>query len=248
GMPNPPISPKVNEHLKNGGSAMILFAPQVDSMSDVLKDWGIEVHPEAIAVHQLIKTTEGRQVDIIEDALKYPFVFDIRNYGDHLITRPLQSLASMFLPLSPVKVAKQAPAGVKLTPIIPLPEPGSWGETDIDALQNLTDVKFDDGKDVAGPLYGGAVAEKDKAGRLVVIASPMFAFDRWINEPDPNLIRRGLIVSRFPANSELFNNSVFWLAKMEPMIAISPAAMEVARIEPMSDGALKFWRVGGLLV
>ena len=44
------------------------------------------------------------------------------------------------------------------------------------------------------------------------------------------------------------HNAVFWLAKMEPMIAISPAAMEVARIEPMGEGTLKFWRIGGLLV
>src|SRR5205823_1713916 len=126
GMPSTPIGPKVAEHLKNGGSALILFAPQADNpmaenMNDLMKEWGMEVHPEAIAVHQLIKTTEGRQVDMIEDALKYPFVFDIRDYGNHLITNPLRSLASMFLPLSPVKVADKPPAGVKVTPIIPLP-------------------------------------------------------------------------------------------------------------------------------
>jgi hypothetical protein len=32
------------------------------------------------------------------------------------------------------------------------------------------------------------------------------------------------------------------------MIAISPAAMEVARIEPIGEGSLKFWRVGALLI
>ena len=41
---------------------------------------------------------------------------------------------------------------------------------------------------------------------------------------------------------------MFWLAKMEPMIAISPAAMEVSRIEPMSPGVQGFWRTGVLLV
>ena len=35
---------------------------------------------------------------------------------------------------------------------------------------------------------------------------------------------------------------------MEPMIAISPAAMEVSRIEPIKPGALKLWRDGLLMV
>jgi hypothetical protein len=247
--PPPAIGPKVSAHLKDGGSAMLIFAPQVDNMGDVLKDWGIEVRSDAVAVHDPIKPTEGRQVDAIEDAQRYAFVFDIKNYGDHLITKPLASLSSWLVPAMAVKPTAQAPAGVKVTPILPLPtEPRSWGETDLEALQNQSAIQFDEGKDVAGPLYAGAVAEKEKGGRLVVIASPMFAFDRYVNEPDPTLLRRGMIVSRFPANGELFNNSVFWLAKMEPMIAISPAAMEVARIEPMGTGALRFWRVGVLLV
>jgi hypothetical protein len=197
-----------------------------------------------------VKQGEGRQMEMMEDALRLPFVFDLKDYGDSLITRPLRSLSSFFLPLSPVKIASSAPAGVKVTPILPLPkDPPSWGETDVEGMQNdIEHLKFDKEKDIEGPLVCGAVAEKDKGGRLVVIGSAMFAFDRWVNEPDPTLLRRGLIVSRYPANKELFNNSVFWLAKMEPMIAISPAAMEVARIEPMTEGGRAFWKIYVLLV
>ena len=95
-----------------------------------------------------------------------------------------------------------------------------------------------------------AIAEKTGGGRLVVIAAP-FPLDEWtdpLRRPDPTLLKQRILASRFPGNMELFCNSVFWLAKMEPMIAISPAAMEVARIEPMGEGALRFWRVGGLLI
>lgn len=267
-MPPPSIGPRVSEHLKSGGSAMVIFAPQVDNMDDVMKEYGIQVRSDAVAVHEMVKTSDGRQGDAIEEALRYPFVFDIRDYGDHMITRPLRSLASWLVPTLSVKPLDSKPAGVQVTPIIPIPaEPKSWGETDLQALQELNNFKFDEGTDVAGPIFGGAVAEKElpattqpttaaagnpaatkRISRLVVIASPMFAFDRYINEPDVDMLRRGLIVSRFPANLELFSNSVFWLANMESMIAISPAAMEVARIEPMSDGALKAWRLGGLLI
>ncbi|MEO6437185.1 MAG: Gldg family protein [Tepidisphaeraceae bacterium] len=251
-MPPPTIAPKVADHLSTGGSAIILFAPQTDAMTDALKPWGIEVRTDAVAVHEMIRQGEGRQGDQIEDALRYPFVFDIRNYGDHPITRPLQSLSSWLVPTLVVKPTKDVPAGVKVTPIIAVPsEPKSWGETDIQALQELSDFKFDEKTDVAGPMWAGAVAEKEKGGRLVVIASPIFAFDRYTDpyqSPDPKLLQLRILASRFPANAELFTNSIFWLAKMEPMIAISPAAMQVARIEPIGEGALRFWKVGGLLV
>lgn len=251
-MPSPSIGPKVAEHLKNGGSAMVLFAPQVENMADTMKEWGIEVHTNAVAVHAPIQTGEGRQGDAIEEALKYPFVFDIRNYGDHLITRPLNSLPGFFVPMLSVKRATTQPSGVKTTPLIPIPtDPPSWGETDLESLSagNNDAIKFDAGTDVQGPIFGGAAAEKENGGaRLVVIASPMFAFDRYLNEPDVNMLRRGVVVSRFPANAELFNNAVFWLSKMETMIAISPAAMEVSRIEPIKPGALRFWRVGLLMI
>jgi hypothetical protein len=227
---------------------MILFAPRSDNMGDLMKQWGIEVHPDAIAVHSPIKQADARQGDVIEEAQKYPFVFKIRDYGDHMITKPLQSLDSLLLPMEVVKLTAPV-AGVKTTPIIPVPpSPDAWGETDLESLQNMSDIKYDAGKDVEGPIYGGAVAEKEKAGRLIVLATPTFAFDRYINEPDPQLLRQGIIAAHFPANAELFDNSIFWLAKMEPMIAISPAAMEVARIEPMSESAKNVWKVGVLLV
>jgi hypothetical protein len=249
-MPAQPIGPRVAEHLKGGGSALIMFTPQQDAMADAMREWGIEVRTDAIAVHEPVRASEGRQGDAIEEALRYPFVFDIREYGDHLITRPLDSLSSFLVPLMPVKKATTQPAGVKTTPIIPIPkDPRSWGETDIDTLQSDSmAAKFDEGVDVSGDIFGGAVAEKESGGRLVVIASPMFAFDRYLNEPDVNLLRRGIVASRFPGNAELFSNAVFWLAKMEPMIAISPAAMEVSRIEPIKPATLKLWREGLLMV
>ena len=104
-MPTPPMEPKVAEHLKAGGSALILFAPRADDMTDLMKQWGIEVHAEAVAVHEVVKTSnEARQGDVIEEAQKYPFVFNIHDYGDTIITRPLKSLDSLLLPLMCVKV------------------------------------------------------------------------------------------------------------------------------------------------
>jgi hypothetical protein len=72
--------------------------------------------------------------------------------------------------------------------------------------------------------------------------------DRIVGFEDEGLRKRGVIAARFPGDSELFADSVFWLAKMDSMIAISPAAMEVSRISNMSDATLNSWRVGVVLI
>jgi hypothetical protein len=251
-MPQLPIGPKVAEHLNAGGSAMILFDLQADAMADTLKQWGITVNSDAIAVHSMIEQSQGRQGDMFEEALRYPFIFDIRDYGDHAITKPLRSLGSLFLPLLPVKVAegKDAPAGVKVTPILPMPAGQEvWGEKSYEGVRNWSEIKNDKDTDVAPPFVGGAVAENAKGNRLVVIGSSRFAENDLVQQPDVNTYRTtGRIVARFPANAELFANSVFWLAKMESMMAISPAAMEVARIGPMTPTEAGIWKNGVLLV
>src|SRR5439155_25180821 len=49
GGPPPSVGPKVADHLKNGGSALIMFDLQTDAMPEVMKEWGIEVHTDAVA-------------------------------------------------------------------------------------------------------------------------------------------------------------------------------------------------------
>ena len=192
---------------------MLLFAPQVDDMADALKEWGIEVSTDAVAVHEPSSIGDGRQGDVIEEAQRYPFIFDIRDYGDHVITKPLRSLAVVPRPDDAGEDRDDAAEGVKITPIIPIPtEPKSWGETDIEgaeATAATTPRSSTPASRRRGRRSSAARSRRRTNGgaRLVVIASPMFAFDRYLNEPDPNMLRRGVIVSRFPANAELFNNA-----------------------------------------
>jgi len=151
-----------------------------------------------------------------------------------------------------VKTTAAKGDATSVTPIIPIPDapsaPHSWGETDMSGLQRGDMPKFDATSDIASPIFGGAVAELKNGARLVLITSPRFAYNSTLDEPDPELARRRILASRFPGNSELFSNSMFWLAKMESMIAISPASMNVSRVQPMSEAALNAWHIGVLLV
>jgi hypothetical protein len=247
------IGPKIAEHLKAGGSALLLAFPQEDSLPGVLAPYGIDLRTDAIAVHEAQPIDSSATTgDPVEDLRRLPFVFDIRDYGNHELTRPLRSLESLLLPLLVVKTTQAKGDATSVTPIIPIPDapaaPKSWGETDLSGLQRGDMPRFDEKADIPGPIYGGAVAELKNGGRLVLLTSPRFAYNNTLDEPDPELARRRILASRFPGNSELFSNSLFWLAKMETMIAISPASMDVARVQPMSEGALNAWRVGVLLI
>jgi hypothetical protein len=249
--PNP-LGPKVAEHLKEGGSALILFTPQADNLEPLLKDWGINVHTDIIAVHEPIKTA-AQGTDPIEQALRIPFIFILKEYGQHLLTKPLQSLESLLVPM--LVVQSHPVEGYIVTPILPVPtEIKSWGESDIQGVLQNAPVEFNPpkegqtGGDIPSPIYGGAVSEKPNGGRVVALGSLEFVTNQMLDIPDQDLLRKGIVISRFPGNAELFQNCIFWLSKMDSMIAISPTAMEVSRIEPMSAGVLTAWRVGVLTV
>jgi hypothetical protein len=207
-----------------------------------------------------VPNTGGQATDQFEEAQRYPFIFLTTDYGSGPIARPLQSLESLLSPLVPVTVDKKAPAGVTVTPLIPIQRSiKTWGEKD--ELQQALDgeaTKYTAGVDLpntdADPLYGGAMVEK--AGekgkpeqRVVAVGSIQFLMNRLLTLPDVDVFRRERrVVPRFPGNAELMMNSVYWLGRMETMMDISPAALQVSRIKPMSNGAQTFWKVGVLMV
>lgn len=251
-MPMPPttIVPRVKEHLDNGGSALVLVDTRGDDLKEALEPWGVQILSDKVAVHETVKATEGPgQRDIADRAQQVPFVWVLNDYGDHLITSTMKSLEGVLVPLVPVRVTNKP--GLKSTAILPLPTtPKSWMESDLEGAMRADGTPTFDEKsgDLPGPIFGGAVVEGAKGNRLVVIGSLYFATSELLGLPDEALYQRGILASRFPANGELVTNSVYWLTKNEPMIAISPAAMEVARLPSMSPGTLSFWKNGVLLV
>jgi hypothetical protein len=218
-----------------------------------LRDWGVELHTDLIAVHEQIPPAANSSgSDFVQQALRQSFIWDLKNYGDAALTGPLKNLDSLWVYLTPVK--SREVAGYKTAQLLPIPDapqaPKSWGEKDFTSLQDGTPPKFQPDKgDISGPLFGGAAVEKTNGGRLVVLGCGMFATNQLLLIPDLDVARNeGRFVSRFPGNGEMATNSVFWCSKMDSMIALSPAALQVSRISNMSPVTLGFWRVGMLLV
>ncbi len=249
GMPPPSIAAKLTEHLANGGSALVMSYPQADDLEAALSPWGVKIDTDLISVKTLIASNNGREGDQIEQAeRKYQHVFILKEFGDHLLTKPLRSLEAAVVPITPVELSKKE--GYTATPLLPIPNaPASWA-TAISNYRSGAEITFDKARgDKPWPIFGGAVVEKNGGGRLVVIGSLDFANDNLVLMPDEEMYKQGYRdIPRFPGNAELFANSVYWLAKLEPMIAISPSAMQVSRIAPMTDGAARMWNVGVLLI
>jgi hypothetical protein len=247
------LGTKVSEHLKNGGSALILVDPQVQPL-DFLKDWGIQIKPEYVVVHEKVADKGARSEDFTNDWQRQQVVFVLNEYGDHPVVKPLNSLDGLFVPVIPVDTVPAK--GYKTAKILPIPTSlKAWGESDIQSLQEQKEVTFTpkkDGKDddLPAPLWAGAVSEKeDGSGRLVVLGSRRFATDEFASVPDRAAsAAQHSAVLRFPANAELLNNCVFWISHSDSLIALSPTALEVPRVSNINNGLAAFLKIGVLIV
>jgi hypothetical protein len=251
------------EHLKSGGSAMALLFPLKDAMDGALGSMGIRARADFVIVHEALPPPERRSNDLVEAALQAnQFVFKLNHYGDHPIATPLEGLDFLQAGSMPIMTTEEAPAGVKVTPLLPIPmSPHFWASADAQSIlnsQRAEVVTFKATADVdsgrlygdidntpANPIYGAAASEKTDGSRLVVVGSSLFASSDLVDLPDNEMLEKhGLTVARLPGNGEFFVNSVLWLAHEDSMLAISPHALQVARIKEMPPATLGFWRVG----
>ena len=91
----------------------------------------------------------------------------------------------------------------------------------------------------SAPSYTIATASEKDDTRLITSAEEVWASDDMTGY---GLAGPGTAVfsgTMFPGNSELFVNSVYWLAGLEDLIAASPRSQDVPRVRPMT--ARKLW-------
>lgn len=262
-----PLDQMLEEHLKSGGSAMVLLFPMKDAMDSALEPMGIRARADFVIVHEALPPPQRRSNDLVEAALQAnQFVFKLNYYGDHAIARPLEGLDFLTAGSEPIMATPEIPPGVKVTPLLPIPmSPHFWASADTQSILSGDQPKVvtfhptadpdagriypDIDNTASDPLYGAAASESKNGARLVVVGSSLFASSDLVELPDNDMLEKhGLTVARLPGNGEFFVNSILWLAREDSMLAISPHALQMARIEEMSPAALGFWRVGVMAV
>ena len=198
--PQEPLAPEeiqaLQDFLDNGGGVMVLLEPDLtpDAQPDPLvaflqTQWHLDLTP-----------------DVIIDPMSNPATVVVSyTYGEHEITAPLKTLASIFPTARTVMPPQDFPEGFLITTLVES-EPKAWGETGIESLQNQQ-VKQDE-KDIPGPVSLAVAAENTQThGRLVVVGDADFASNAYYAAY---------------ANADFFLNSVDWLSNQQELIHLNP--------------------------
>ena len=224
----------IQKYLASGGKFFLLVDPESEfDMNKFLEQYGVSLDKDfvvdASGLGQLFGFGAGA-----------PLAAD---YADHPITKDLSGRMSIFPAARSVKSVESS-LGYSTTALIRT-SPQSWGESEIKSQE----VTFDEGKDINGPLALAVVSTKEiadapeaktsgddktddatapkKQARLVVFGDADFASNGYLETA---------------VNSDLFLNTVSWLAEDTDLLSIRPKNPENRSIALTgAEGRLIFW-------
>ncbi|HEY9077084.1 MAG TPA: Gldg family protein [Anaerolineaceae bacterium] len=170
--------------------------------------FGTQQDPLADYLSKVWKISLGNDL-ILDPAVNPPTVAISDTYGNHAITNPMTTMATVFFTARSVSVTETSSGDFSSTVLVKTGS-SAWGETDFQALQNNR-YQPDQGKDLLGPVPL-AVASTNNAsnGRIVVIGDADFGSNQLYAQS---------------GNSDFFVNSVDWVARQDTMINLTPKNM-----------------------
>jgi len=229
--PLPPAEVKALEELPNrGGGLLLLLEPGQDSgLADWLKERGVILDNDLVL---------DQASSLVGASPAWPMVAE---YGDHLVTRPLEGMVTYFPLARSLRLARPLPGGARGVEILRT-GPTSWGGLDQESLKTGS-ARFQEGRDLKGPLTLGAVLDLPAAaagaepaqgqerrplpgGRLAVIGDADFITNQHLGQA---------------ANRDLVLNLVSYLAEEQDLMSPRPrqAANQPLLIRP-DQGILVF--------
>jgi ABC-2 type transport system permease protein len=197
--------------LERGGRLMVLLGPTFDERVTRFVDVGVE--------DLLTRWGASPRNDVVADVPRVrgsAVAFAVtEGYADHPITRHLMHRQTIW---SNVREVVPAPKpGIDAHTLVHTSDDG-WGETDLGIFRAEADLRYDEGRDVKGPISIAVAAERTegtgKGARLVVFGSSDLAANR----------------AGIGYNRELLLSALAWLEQREPRIAIGPRTPEQLRL------------------
>ncbi len=243
----PPEIDVLKNYLNHGGKVLFMIDPPegpdaapLTNLTALVHEWGFDLGDNIVidtsGIGQLVGRGPGMPV-----AISYP---------QHAITERFGNVMTGFPLARSLTPATNAPSGRTPQTIVET-SPQSWAETDIKAIFERKPVKFDEGTgDKKGPVSlaaalsvtapeqpaaekpaAGAAGTNGKDGKDATPAAPSDSpkrDTRIVVFGDSDFVsNNGLGV---PGNSDLFLNSVNWLAQQENLISIRPKTTEDRRV------------------
>jgi len=203
--------PILEDYLRRQGKLLLLADPTTpDSWGELLAPWGLAL-------------TSGRVIDRMSYAFPDVATPAVQRSQYYLgpVTKVLDT--TFFPEARAVQITLKEPVDTIKVVDLALTTPSSWVETD------PGEPKYDEGKDTKGPVFLAAMVEAtaplgekppqgqapQKRTRLVVIGDSDFASNEFFYSL---------------GNSDLFLNSVNWLAEEEELISIRPKPYAYRRL------------------
>jgi hypothetical protein len=212
------------ERMSKGDSVMALLQMSAtsrfnsDPMMQMIEAWGIKPETDKLILRQETGTDRKTVANPTHEVTTWP--------QDLAITRALSGMTTMLVTASPIKLEKPKNADVELYPLIWVTGKEVWTVTDVSA--GLQKLRYN--PETASEKFLVGAAGKSKENRIIVTTEPYWASDAVTAEGYMGAGSASLTGAKFPGNQELFVNSVFWLAKMDQLIAASPRTQDIRRV------------------
>jgi ABC-type uncharacterized transport system involved in gliding motility auxiliary subunit len=228
-----PEADAIEKYLNRGGKLLVLLdppekpnAPPMPILTGLLKRWSIEVGNDMVVdtsgVGQLFGMNEAMPV-----AVRYP---------SHPIVERFRVLTAYPFARS-VRAASGGETGGRTAQNFIESSPQSWAETNLADMFAGNPVKFDEGKDVQGPVSLGTTSSAPAPEAPA--PKPAAAGQKPADEaPKPQTRVAAIGDSDFATNGflgvqgnrDLFMNTVGWLTQQENLISIRPRDAEDRRL------------------
>ena len=209
-----------------------------DAQINLLGQWGIDAQVYQFAFQPLDENDEGRPMRSASD-------FVLTQWPDEsFVQATLRGIPTYFRVAHPL-VLKQTP-GVEHTELARIDRPDVFVQR-FQPEETGRPIRTEPGSDRDRVLIAAA-AERGQA-RLIAVGDGFWATDEattFGRLPDgregPGLATLPGATVAYPGNTELFVNSVFWLAHQDRLIAASPRTQDLRRIEPITPATLSVYR------
>ncbi len=239
GGPSQKITAHIAQRLEQGDSVMVMLAPNPmaamgmpDPMAKLISSWGINVQNDRVVMNEVMLRNRKTAGDPTMRINQWP--------QDLSITQAMAGTAGVFVSACPVDW--KAAEGVTIYPLAQATGQRMWAHT------NMRDQNPTYQEATAADVFTLAVAaQKTDGQRIAVFADPVWATDQIVNYGLLGAGTASMVGAMFPANAELFVNSVFWLSDLDQLIAASARTQDIRRIKAISAGQLTALRWGLIL-
>jgi ABC-type uncharacterized transport system involved in gliding motility auxiliary subunit len=178
--------------------------------------------------------------DVVVDLTSNQPLFAVANqYGSHLITQKMNSVATYFPTARSVTVGNNSTSNTPTKLVLTANQ--SWAETDLAPFTTsqslnelLQSIKPDPNSDIMGPVSLAVAAEDTTShARVVVFGDSDFASDTYFNQL---------------GNGDLFVNSIDWATQQENQINLTPKANTTRMMVPPGRYTMNLILFGSVFV